>query len=86
MIASRELAKRQEKYTMQDPDTASQELAKWQVTHATIDPETAKHENRKDETKKIVKLIARGKNKETDRQYLILGIKNAKAKASTMKL
>jgi hypothetical protein len=59
LIASRELAKQQEKYTIQDPDTASQELAKWQVTYATIDPETAKHENGKDKTKETVKLIAR---------------------------
>jgi hypothetical protein len=30
-----ELAKQQEKYTMQDPGTALQELAKWQETYAS---------------------------------------------------
>jgi hypothetical protein len=52
---------------------------KWQETYATRDPETAKHKNRKEGTKETVKLIAIGKNKtkETDRQYLILVIKNS---------
>ena len=72
MIASRELAKQQEKYTIQDPGTV-----KWQETYAR--PETAKLENGKEETKETVKLIAREEKKteETDRQYLILVIKNS---------
>ncbi len=85
MIASRELAKQQEKYTIQDPRTALQELAKWQETYARRDPETAKLENGKEETKETVKLIAREKKtEETDRQYLILVIKNSQTCTLTM--
>ena len=83
LIASRELVKHQEKYKIQDPGTASQDLAKWQETYATRDPETAKLEDGKEETKETVKLIAREKKtEETDRQYLILVIKNSQT--STM--
>ena len=83
LIASRELAKQQEKYTIQDPGTASQELAKWQETYAR--PETAKLENGKEETKETVKLIAREKKtEETNRQYLILVIKNSQTCTITM--
>jgi hypothetical protein len=77
-IVSRELAKQQEKYTIQDPGTV-----KWQETYAR--PETAKLENGKEETKETVKLIARGKKtEETNRQYLILVIKNSQTCTITM--
>ena len=82
LIASRELAKQQEKYTIQDPGTAWQELAKWQETYAR--PETTKLENGKEETKETVKLIAREKAEETNRQYLILVIKNSQTCTITM--
>ena len=71
--------------SIQDPGTASQELAKWEETYARRDPETAKLENEKEETKETVKIIARGKKtEETDRQYLILVIKNSQTCTITM--
>jgi hypothetical protein len=60
LIASRELAKQQEKYTIQDPGTV-----KWQETYAR--PETAKLKNGKEETKETVKLIAREEEKQKKR-------------------
>jgi hypothetical protein len=56
-----ELANQQEKYAMQDPGTASQELTKWQETYTTRVSQTWKRERR---------------NK-SDKQYLILVIKNS---------
>ena len=78
-IVSRELAKQQEKYTIQDPGTV-----KWQETYAR--PETAKLKNGKEEAKETVKLlIAREKKtEETNRQYLILVIKNSQTCTITM--
>jgi hypothetical protein len=40
-VIATQVAKQQEKYSVQDPGTASQELVKWQETYATRDPETA---------------------------------------------